>query len=167
MNITTVVLEGYLYARALLSILWGVLTIYFWWEGCFFAGEGVWTLAVSFLSVWRLISPWEGAVHASREMEAMGRASSQCLVAGPLTVARTHRKVVQATPSCRALGSGSDLQAGVGGTWSFWQWHWQGVCIPRGVRRTIGGGRLQCPHTCCPMRWLGLQVVCLFRDPQW
>ena len=29
----------------------------------------------------------------------MGRASSQCLVAGLLTVARTSRKVVQATPS--------------------------------------------------------------------
>ena len=33
-----------------------------------------------------------GATCASREMEAMGRASSQVLVAGPLTVARTHGK---------------------------------------------------------------------------
>ena len=31
----------------------------------------------------------------------MGRASNQCLVAGLLTAARTCRKVVQATPSCR------------------------------------------------------------------
>ena len=46
---------------------------------------------------------------ASREMEA----SSQCLVVGPLRVARTHRKVAQAAPSCRALGTGSDFQAGV------------------------------------------------------
>ena len=52
------------------------------------------------------------------EMEAMGRASSQCLVAAPLTVARTQGKVVLAAPSCRALGSGSDLQSGVGCTWS-------------------------------------------------
>ena len=32
---------------------------------------------------------------ASREMEAKGRASIQCLVAGPLTVTRTHREVTQ------------------------------------------------------------------------
>ena len=51
---------------------------------------------------------------ASREMEAMGRASSQCLIAGPLATVKDHRKVAQAAPSCRALGSDSD-QAGVGG----------------------------------------------------
>ena len=34
-----------------------------------------------------------GATCASRDMEAVGRASSQCLVAGPLIVTRTHRKV--------------------------------------------------------------------------
>ena len=38
----------------------------------------------------------------------MGRAGSQCLVAGLLTAARTCRKVAQATPSCRALGSGNE-----------------------------------------------------------
>ena len=38
----------------------------------------------------------------------MGRASSQCLVAGLLTAARTCRKVPLATPSCRALGSGNE-----------------------------------------------------------
>ena len=51
----------------------------------------------------------------------MGRASSQCLVAGLLTVARTHWKVVQATPSCRVLGSGNEPQADLGMcgiTWS-------------------------------------------------
>ena len=47
----------------------------------------------------------QGAECISREREAMGRASSQCLVTGHLTVARTRRKVAQATPSCRALGS--------------------------------------------------------------
>ena len=53
--------------------------------------------------------------YAPREMEAMGRASSQCLVARPLTVARTHGEVAQAAPSFRALGSGSDLQVSVCG----------------------------------------------------
>ena len=38
----------------------------------------------------------------------MGRASSQCPVAGLLTAIRTYRKVVQPTPSCRALGSGNE-----------------------------------------------------------
>ena len=90
----------------------------------------------------------------------MGRAGSQCLVAGPLTMARTQGKVAQAAPSCRALGRGSDPQAGVGGTQSIWQWQWQwqGMSVPRGVRATMGGAQLQCP----PLwghRW------CLFMDP--
>ena len=55
----------------------------------------------------------------------MGRASSQCLVAGFLTVARTCRKVVQATPSCRALGSGNESQADLGSAQSICQWQWQ------------------------------------------
>ena len=38
----------------------------------------------------------------------MGKASRPCLVAGVLTTARMCRKVVQATPSFRALGSGSE-----------------------------------------------------------
>lgn len=33
-----------------------------------------------------------GCLCASREMETMGRASSQCLVVGPLTVAMIHGK---------------------------------------------------------------------------
>lgn len=44
-----------------------------------------------------------------------GRASSQCLDVGPLTVARTHGEVMQAAPGSQALGSGSVPQAGVGG----------------------------------------------------
>ena len=52
---------------------------------------------------------------ASWELEAMGRACSQCLVAGLLTVARTHREVALVAPGFRALGSGSDPQAGVFG----------------------------------------------------
>ena len=49
-------------------------------------------------------------------------ASSQCLVAGPLTVGRTPRKVAHAAPSCRALGSGSEPQALLGRAWIMWQW---------------------------------------------
>ena len=37
-------------------------------------------------------------------------ASSQCLVAGLLTAARTYGKVAQGTPSCRDLGSGNALR---------------------------------------------------------
>ena len=44
-----------------------------------------------------------------REKEAMGRASSQYLVVGLLIAARTCRKMAQATPSFRALGSGNKL----------------------------------------------------------
>ena len=58
-------------------------------------------------------------------MEAVGRASSQFLVAGPLTMAGTHWKFVKTAPSCRVLGNGSDTQAGVGGTQSVWQWQQQ------------------------------------------
>ena len=60
-------------------------------------------------------------VVATREMEATGRASSQCLVTGPLTMARIHTVVTHATPGCRTLGNGSDPQAGIGGTQSVWQ----------------------------------------------
>ena len=47
-------------------------------------------------------------MHASRKMEVMGRASTQCLVARLL--ARTHGKVAQVAPICRALGSYSDFR---------------------------------------------------------
>ena len=69
-------------------------------------------------------------MHTSREMESTHRASSQCLVAGPLTVARTCRKVAQATPNCRALGSDTD-QACVCGAQSIWLWQQKGGCVPR------------------------------------
>ena len=85
---------------------------------------------------------------ASREVEAMGRASSQCLVAGPLTVARTCVKVAQAAPSCSALGSDSDPQAGVGSAQSIWQWQPKVVCLPREVRASTGRAQLQCPPVC-------------------
>ena len=66
-------------------------------EGLLFTfGMMVWVLAFSLLSVCR--------PYASREMEAVGRASSQCLVAGPLIVIRTQENVGQAAVRCRALG---------------------------------------------------------------
>ena len=80
----------------------------------------------------------------------MGRVSSQCLLAGPFSVARTCRKVVQAAPSCRALGSDSDAQAGVGSTWRIWQGPQQGVCIPRGEQQRVVLG-LQGPPFCRPL----------------
>ena len=80
-------------------------------------------------------------------MEAKGRASSQCLVARPWIVARTHGKVVQAAPSWRALRSDSD-QACVGGLQNIWQWKKQGSCVPGGVRATRGGAPLQHPLLC-------------------
>lgn len=65
-------------------------------------------------------SAWHAC--ASREMEAIGRTCSPCLVAGPLTVVRTPEEVAQATPCCRAR--------------SLWLWQQEGLCIPRGVRAT-------------------------------
>ena len=65
-------------------------------------------------------SCWLLPVSADREMEAMG--SSQCLVAEPLTVVGTCGEVAQVATGFRALGCGSDPQAGVGGTQRIWQW---------------------------------------------
>ena len=76
-------------------VFYGGVTIYFWCGG----------LNICSLSlVWAGCYP-QGAEHVSREKEAMGRASIQCLIAGLLTVARTCGKVAKATPSCKALGS--------------------------------------------------------------
>ena len=66
-------------------------------------------------------------------MGAFGRACSQCLVARPLKVVKAGVEVAQATPSCRALGSGSDPQAGVGDTQSL-HWQQQGMCVTRNMR---------------------------------
>ena len=64
------------------------------YEGCFWCGcllslslvcAGCCPLDREYACIW--------SVFASREMEAMGRAYSQCLVAGPLTAERTHRGV--------------------------------------------------------------------------
>ena len=125
-KITTVVLEGYLYARVPLGILWG-LTIYFWHEIYFFVClrsfssvcaccntlymlPGRWRQWEDLVaSAWALDSgkdPWEGDI------------GSSC---------------------CRPLESGSNIQVGVSGTWSTWQWQQQGVSIPRGVRATPCG----------------------------
>ena len=74
----------------------------------------VWMLALS--SVCAASYPLDrdvlvyGLMCVAREMEAMGRACSQCLVAGPLIVTRTCGEVTQVASSCRALGSSSDLR---------------------------------------------------------
>ena len=88
----------------------------------------------------------------------MLRACSQCLVAGPLTVARTHREVVaQAAPDCRALGSGSDSLGGVGSTQSLWQRHWcsMGCVFPGLLQHSLDCDALLpspsgCFHTASP-----------------
>jgi len=49
------------------------------------------------------------AQYLFREKEAMGVANSQCLVIGLSKAARTWSKMAQASPSCRALGSGNEL----------------------------------------------------------
>ena len=110
----------------------------------------VWMFAVSFLSVCRLLSPSQGdywcmACVFFQGDGTMDRAHSQCLVAGPLTLSRTYREVVQAAPGCRVLGSGRDPLGGAGGAQSLWQWQQQGMCVPRGVRTTTGCAQLQCP----------------------
>ena len=87
-----------------------------------------------------------------REMETMGIAYSQCLVAGLLTLVRTHGKVAQATPHCRALGSGNEPRADLGSSQSIWQCQWQGVWVPRGVRATTGGVWSQCPLLWCLLK---------------
>lgn len=92
----------------------------------------------------------------------MDRVSTQCLVAGPLTVARTCSKVPQATPSCRAPGSVNEPQADLGSAWNIWQWQWQGVSVPRRVRATMGHFWSQCPPLCCSLRLFGPQVVPIY-----
>ena len=52
----------------------------------------------------------------------MGRASSQCLVAGPLTVIRIHGKVIQAAPSCRDLGKWQRPSGNCKRHHEPWQW---------------------------------------------
>jgi len=64
-------------------------------------------LVSAFLQFKQTIIPWVVNVF-SREKEAISRASSQCLVAGPLKAARSCRMVVQATPSYRALERGNE-----------------------------------------------------------
>ena len=80
----------------------------------------------------------------SRKMKAMHKASNQCLVARPMTVARNCGEVAQFTPGYRVLASSSDPQGGIGGAQSLWQWQQQGICIARGLR-AMGSTQLQSP----------------------
>ena len=89
---------------------------------------------------------------ASREMLAMGSGSSQSLVSGPLILVKICQKSAQDAPSFRALGSGNEPQAGLGGNQSIWQWQQQSVCVPRGVRGTMGAAQLQTPPLCHSLR---------------
>ena len=80
----------------------------------------------------------------SRDIEAMGRASSQ--------LARTHWEVAQATPSCKAPGYGSDPQVGVGSAQNFAV---GAMCVcSQGSESNNGGAWLQCPSLCWPLSWL-------------
>ena len=93
-----------------------------------------------------------------QEKEAMGRAGSQCLVAGLLTVARTHQKAAQATPSCRALGSGNEFQADLSHVRSIWLWP-AGWMSSHGSESNNGWCLVTMPSLWCPPRWLGPQVI--------
>ena len=74
-------------------------------------------------------------------MEAIGRVSSQCLVARPMTVMRTCREVMQAAPDYRALGSGRDPQGCVASVQSLWLLQQQVMCVPMGVMAMSGDQR--------------------------
>ena len=114
-------------------------------EGCFWFGCLL-SLSSVCASYYPLDRRYAGvqSVHASREMDTMGRAYSLCLVAGPLTGEDLWGSYAGCS-CCRPLGSGSDPQAGVGGVQSLWQWQQQGMCITMGVRSTMGSAQLQCP----------------------
>ena len=141
-NTSTVILEDYLYMGKALSSLWELIIyvcIYlFWCEGYFWFGC---LPSLSLVCAGCYPSAGIRPVLASGEVDTMGRASSPCLVAGPLTVARTLGEVAQAPPGGRALESGSDTLGGIFGTQGVWQWQqqsqqqWQQqcVCILRGV----------------------------------
>ena len=127
----------------------------------FLAWEFGYLLSLSL--VWAGCYP-PGAECVSKEKEAMGRASSQCLVAGLLTVARTFRKVAQATSSCRSLGSGNEPQANLGNAQSIWQWQWQGVWVLR--RWEQQQVLFSCNALLCGALWGDWgHRWCLFMDP--
>ena len=72
-------------------------TIYFWHRSL--------AICFLFLQCEQAIIPRIPSVFPGRRRQWVGPVSSQCLVAGILTVARIFSGVVQATPSCRDLGS--------------------------------------------------------------
>lgn len=57
----------------------------------------------------------------------MRRDSGQRLVARLLTIASTCSRMASITSSCRALGSGFESQADLGGAQSIWHLQCQGV----------------------------------------
>ena len=97
-------LGGLFIMRALPGSLWRLFIIIIWHEGCFWSGC---LLYLSSVCTGCYRHAGVQLALASREMEAMGRTNSQCMVSGPLTVARTCGEVEQAS-----LGLGP------------WQWQW-------------------------------------------
>ena len=137
---TPVVLEGCLWESAPGFFTRGCFFFFFFfflcvWGDCFWFG-----FLLSLSPVCAGCYPFDRQcigvqpVCASQEMVAMCRDHSQCLVAGPLTMASTLGLVAQAMPDCRALGSDSDPQAGVKCAQSLRQWQHQGMCVTWGVR---------------------------------
>ena len=146
----TAVLKGYFYASRPLCILRGGYYLFLAWEFGYL---------LSLCLVWAGCYP-QGAECVSREKEGQWAALVvSAWLLDSWQVARICRKVVQTTPSFRALRRGNEPQADFDDAQSIWQWQWQAVWIPRGVRATTGGVWSQCPPLWYPLMWLGLQVV--------
>ena len=87
----------------------------------------------------------------------MGRASSQCLVAGLLTVARTLGKVARLSQFAGPLEVAVTLKQVYLAPRVFGSVSSKACASP--VRATVGGAWLQCPPLNLPLRWLEPQVV--------
>ena len=145
----TVVLEGYLYVKVPLGSLWE-LTIYI----CILAWVLLLVLVLAVFSslcagCYPLDRGYAGVwpMHASREMEAMGRAwfLGPWQSSGPWG-GGTCCSLLQ-WPSGRCRWNSELLAAATV------------ECVhSRGVRTTTGGDLLHCPPLWWPMRWLGPQV---------
>ena len=75
----------------------------------------------------------------------MGSPSSQCLLAGLRTVARTCRRWYRLLLVAGSWEVVMVFRQGFGGAWNIQQWQQQDVCISGGVRAMTGGVQLQCP----------------------
>ena len=100
-------------------------------------------------------------VHASREIEAMGRASSHAWLLGSWEWWGPAWR----WPGCSWLqGPGKwHLQTGVDGTQNILQCQQQGMCFPKWVRAKTGSIQLQCPPLHWTLTWLGPYTVSVHR----